>query len=99
VEDLSPYDRATVQLWARSYASLSRHPDHRYLMDAAVHAVLAGLRVYEQSASLFTIYEAGAAADLALIRSLVVGEHPDELLWTVRDAAFHLRWIELVGTG
>jgi hypothetical protein len=99
LEDLSPYDRATVQLWARSYAGLSRHPEHSYLMDAAVHAVLAGLREYKQSASLFTTYEAGAAADLALIRSLVRGEHPDELLWTVRDAAYHLRWIELVGAG
>jgi hypothetical protein len=68
-------------------------------MDAAVHAVLAGLREYGQPASLFTAYEAEAAADLALIRSLVVGKHPDELLWMVRDAAFHLRWIELVGAG
>jgi hypothetical protein len=99
LEDLSPYDRATVQLWARSYANLSRHPDHRHVMDAAVHAVLAGLRQYKQPARLFTAYEVGAAADLALIRSLVVGERPDVLLWTVRDAAFHLRWIELVGVG
>jgi hypothetical protein len=99
LDRLSPYDRATVQLWARSYASLSRHTDSSHLVDAAVHAVLAGLREYSQPASLFTAYDAEAAADLALIRSLVVGERPDELLWTLRDAAFHLRWIELVGAG
>jgi hypothetical protein len=99
LHDLSPYDRATVQLWARSYVDLSRHPDSSHLMDAAVHAVLAGLRQYEQPALLFAAYEAEALADLALIRSLVVGERPDELLWTVRDAAFHLRWSELAGAG
>jgi hypothetical protein len=99
LEDLSPYDRSTVRLWASSYTGLSRRPVSSNLLDAAVHVVLAGLREYGQPASLFAAYEAEAAADLELIRSLVVGEHPDELLWTVRDAAFYLRWSEFVGAG
>ncbi len=98
VEHLSPYDRATVNLWARSYAELSRHPTHGSLIEAAVHAVLAGLRQYHQPPSLFAAYDANAAADFALIRSLVPSRLADEMLWRVRDAAFHLRWIEFTGS-
>jgi len=99
LEHLSPYDRATANLWARSYAELSRHPTHGPLIEAAVHAVLAGLRQYHQSPSLFAAYETNAAADFALIRSLLRGRPSDEMLWRMRDAAFHLRWIELTGSG
>lgn len=94
--DLSPYDRATVNLWARSHAELRRHADHAHLTEAAVHAVLAGLRRYSEPSALFHAYEADAAADLALIRSVVTGRLSDEALWRMRDAAFHLRWLELV---
>jgi len=99
LEHLSPYDRATVNLWARSYAELSRHPTHGPLIEAAVHAVLAGLRQYHQPPSLFAAYETNAAADFALIRSLLPCLLADEMLWKVRDAAFHLRWIESTGSG
>jgi len=99
VEHLSPYDRATVNLWARSYAELSRHPTHGPLIEAAVHAVLAGLRQYRQPPSLFAAYESNAIADFALIRSLVPSRLADEMLWRVRDAAFHLRWVESTGSG
>jgi len=99
LEHLSPYDRATVNLWARSYAELSRDPTHGPLIEAAVHAVLAGLRQYHQPPSLFAAYETNAAADFALIRSLVQDRLSDEMLWRVRDAAFHLRWVEFTGSG
>lgn len=99
LEHLSQYDRATVNLWARSYAELSRDPTHGPLIEAAVHAVLAGLRRYHQPPSLFAAYETNAAADFALIRSLLPGLLSDEMLWRVRDAAFHLRWIEFTGSG
>ncbi len=102
LEHLSPYDRATVNLWVRSYAELSRDPTHGPLIEAAVHAVhavLAGLRQYHQPPSLFAAYETNSAADFALIRSLLPGRLADEMLWRVRDAAFHLRWIEFTGSG
>jgi len=99
LEHLSPYDRATVNLWARSYAELSRHPTHGPLIEVTVHAVLAGLRQYHQPPSLFAAYETNAAADFALIRSLVPGRLADEMLWRVRDAAFHLCWVEFTGSG
>jgi len=98
LEHLSPYDRATVNLWARSYAELSRHPTHGPLIEAAVHAILAGLRQYHQPPSLFAAYETNVAADFALIRSLLPGLLADEMLWRVRDAAFHLRWIEFTSS-
>jgi hypothetical protein len=99
LEHLSPFDRATVHLWDRSYAGLSGHPANSHLIEAAVHAVLAGLRQYNQPPSLFTAYEMEAAVDVALIRSLVPSQISDELLWTGRDAAFHLCWVELMESG
>ncbi|PZS10743.1 MAG: hypothetical protein DLM70_00295 [Chloroflexi bacterium] len=98
MDDLGPYDRATVNLWARSYAELSRHTDHGHLFEAAVHAVLVGLRQYHQRASLFAGYETEAAVDLALIRNLLPSQISDEMLWRTRDAAFHLRWVEVAGS-
>lgn len=99
LEDLTPYDRATVALWSRSYHELIQQPEYNALVDAAVHAVLAGLRRFAQPSSLFAAYEAEAAADFALIRSLLPDQFVEELLWQVRDAAFHLRWVELRNPG
>jgi DNA-binding transcriptional LysR family regulator len=108
LERLSRYDRATVGLWARSHAELDRQRGgdpgpsgqacQAWLLEAAVHAVLAGLGGCREPAALFARYEADAAADFALIGSLVAGPAGD-LPWRVRDAAFHLRWRELTGAG
>ena len=96
---MNRYDRATVALWARSHAELAKRPeDHGALAEVAVHAVLAGLRRCAESSALFTCYEADAAADFALIASLLPGGSASELLWRVRDAAFYLRWLELTGS-
>ena len=99
MEGLNRYDRATVALWARSHAELSRRPSHDPLTEVAVHALLAGLRRCAKSSALFTCYEADAAADFALIGSLLPGGSASELLWRVRDAAFYLRWLELTRSG
>lgn len=66
-------------------------------MEAAVHAILARLRRHIRPTALFAAYESGAAADFALIRSLVESNLSDDVLWMVRDASFHLRWAELMG--
>lgn len=99
LEDLTPYDRATVALWSRSYHQLTQQPDYDALVDAAVHSVLAGLRRAVQPASLFAAYDADAAADFALIHSLLPDQFAEELRWQVRDGAFHLRWDELTNPG
>ena len=97
VDDLSRYDRATVALWARSYAAVSRRTEQRHLAEAAAHALLPRLRTYTTPAALLARYEAEAAADFALIGSLLPGSPSDEELWQARDAAFYLRWRELTG--
>ena len=97
VDDLSRYDRATVALWARSYAALSRRTEQRHLAEAAAHALLPRLRAHSTPAALLARYETDAAADFALIGSLLPGSPSDEELWQARDAAFHLRWQELTG--
>ena len=95
MEDLTPYDRATVNLWSRSYQEVMEQSELGPLIDAAVHGVLAGLRPSGDAQSLFATYEVNAAADSALIWSLVPKGISEELVWKVRDAAFHLRWLEL----
>ena len=97
VDDLSRYDRATVALWARSYAALTRRTEQRQLAEAAAHALLARLREHTTPAALLARYETDAAADFALIGSLLPGSPSDEQLWQARDAAFYLRWRELTG--
>ena len=99
MEHLSRYDRATVGLWARSHGELGGPAGGRCLSEAAVHAVLAGLRRCREPATLFARYEVNFAADLALIGSLLPGDATRDLLWRVRDAAFHLRWQELTDGG
>ncbi len=96
--DLSPYDRVTVSLWARSFMLLARPPQGGCLSEVASHAVLAGLRDCRAPAELFARYASDVTPDFTLIGSLLPGlESPvDETLWRVRDAAFHLRWQELL---
>ena len=98
MEGLNRYDRATVALWARSHTELSKRSGNGPIPEVAVHATLAGLRSRcTEATALFTCYEADAAADFALIGSLLPGTYASELLWQVRDAAFHLHWLELTG--
>lgn len=82
-------------MWSRSYRELVEQPGYGALVEAAVHGVLAGLRTARDVRSLFAAYEGNAAAEFALIRSLVTEGLPEEMVWKVRDAAFHLRWLEL----
>lgn len=99
MEGLNRYDRATVALWARSHAEISRRPGHGPLAEVAVHALLSGLRRCPEPPTLFACYEADAAADFALIGSLLPGGSASEPHWRVRDTAFYLRWLELTNGG
>ena len=91
---LKPYDRATVGLWLRNHTQLTNEIGCNVMVGAATHAVLAGLRCHPTPTSLLAAYGSAAAADLALIGSLL----PDALAepcWRVRDSSFYLRWLEL----
>ena len=95
MDQLSRYHRVTVGLWARSHAALGRPTGQTCLAEAAVHALLVALRRCGDAGALLARYEGGAAADFALIGSLVAGKWSDELHWRARDAAYYLRWREL----
>ena len=107
-DGLSPYDRVTVSLWRRSHAEIRGSggpPGTRCLAEAAAHAVLTGLRRCSDAAALFARYETSdaEAAELALIASLLPGPAEvgaegrprEDALRRVREASFHLRWLEL----
>ena len=105
VDDLTPGQRVTISLWRRSHRELPHHPAGRGLAEAAAHAVLARLRqTCPTTEALWRHYEEGNAADFALIASLVPSP-PDartptereQPFWTIREAAFWLRWQELTG--
>jgi hypothetical protein len=81
-----------------------------WLAATAVHAVLAGLRRSADAAALLATYADSAAAgsDFALNDSIVPAassdprdplHQNDERRWQVRDAAFHVRWLELAQGG
>jgi hypothetical protein len=95
VEDLSAYDRATVGLWARSHQQILQGAVRAWSAEAAAHAMLARLRRISDGRQLFARYETDAAADFAMIRSVLPEAGTEETLWQVRDAAFYLRWLEL----
>jgi hypothetical protein len=94
MDDLKPCDRATVCLWRRGHTQLVRETSVNCLVTAATHAVLAGLRRQLTPFELLACYGTDAAADLALIGSLLP-EAVAEACWRVRDAAFYLGWLEL----
>jgi hypothetical protein len=91
---LKPYDRATVGLWLRNHTQLTNETGNNVMVGAATHAVLAGLRRHPTPTALLASYGSDAAADLAMIESLVL-EALSEACWRVRDSAFYLRWLEL----
>ncbi|MBI4496642.1 MAG: hypothetical protein HY689_01925 [Chloroflexi bacterium] len=97
LKDLNRYDRATVALWRRGHAELPQREPSRHLAEAAVHALLTGLRRCADAGALFARYETDTNADFVLISSLLAGRLNQDRLWRVRDAAFYLRWLELLG--
>ena len=95
MEPLSNYDQTTVGLWARSHAALRQQQTDRPLAEAAAHALLARLRDCCDPQLLFARYDADPAGDFSLIGSIVPHYPRPELLWRIRDTAFHLRWREI----
>ena len=95
--ELNRYDRATVGLWARGYAELLGRQARNCLAEAACHAGLARLRDSRDTPALFRRYERDPLDDFALTGSVVgvPAELTSEALWTLRDAAYYLRWGEL----
>jgi hypothetical protein len=94
---LNNYDQATVSMWGRGYAGVVARYGMNPLVEAAIAAVIAGLRRQREAPFLFLAYEQDAEADYQLIGSLLPEEPTEHLLIQVRDAAFHVRWLQLNG--
>ena len=95
--ELNRYDKSTVGLWGRGYAHIFGQTGWRSLAEAAMHAVLTGLRRSSDVAALFRCYEADTAAELELVRSIMPEGTDEQTLFDVRDGAFWLRWLQLTG--
>ena len=95
--ELNRYDQSTVSLWGRGYAHVFGHTGWRSLAEAAMHAVLTGLRRSRDVAALFRCYDADTAAEIELVRSIMPDGTDEQTLFDVRDAAFWLRWLQLTG--
>jgi len=94
--ELNRYDQATVSLWGHSYAHVFGQMGLRPLAEAAMHAVLAGLR-RRGGTDLFRCYDVDTAAEIELVKSVMPPDTDDQTLHDVRDAAFFMRWLQLNG--
>ena len=95
--DLNRYDQTTVAMWGRAYAAVIARYGVHPLVDAAVAAVLCRLRRCDTAPSLLAAYEAGSTEDHVLVASILPDAPGELVLDQVRDAAFHIRWLQLQG--
>ena len=97
MEPLNLYHRATVGMWERSYVAVVGRWGRAPLAEAAVLAVLCRLRREPDLDGLFARYRTDVMSDCVLISSLEPADGSVDALGQLRDAAFHLRWLELGG--
>ena len=99
VQRLNRVQQLTLNTWRLALGKLNRVLDPCSILEhAAVHATLSVLRDTVEPLALFRRHRE-ANPELALILSLIrVGEHED-LAYDMLDAAFLLRWNELVAGG
>ena len=95
--ELNRYDRATVGMWGQGYAAVVARYGANPFVDAAIAAVVGGLRTRTEAKTLFLAYEDDADPDYQLIASVLPEQPGENVLVQVRDAAFHVRWLQLNG--
>jgi hypothetical protein len=95
--ELNRYDQGTVNLWGKGYAHVFGQSSWRALAEAAMHAVLTGLRRKADTAELFRCYDADTSDEIELVRSVMPEGTDEQTLHDIRDAAFWLRWLQLTG--
>lgn len=87
-------DAMVVAEWAAQHDDVTVEDHPRLLVQVAVHAVLARLRVFRTVDDLVRWHELTAPNEAALIRSLLP-DAPAALVARIRGAACYLRWREL----
>ena len=83
-----------VQYWATQHATLWAQGQPGPCVDAALHAVLAGLRRHRGALDLLAWHDQSSRSDAVLARSMLP-DAPEVLIDRVCAAARHLRWVEL----
>lgn len=92
-----PSDRTIVAEWSRGRSALTVGGRGDWPVQIALHTLLARLRHQRDLPSLVGNYHASVVEDFAIIRAVIRVEPLADLVWDVRDAAFHRRWRELTG--
>ena len=95
--ELNRYDQVTVSMWGKGYAAVVARYGVNALVETAIWAVVAGLRAHAVPRALFRAYNDDADPDYQLIDSVLPDRPGQEVLVQVRDAAFHIRWLQLNG--
>ena len=96
---LNRTQQLTLNTWRLAVRKLERTVEPSAIFEhVAVHVVLALLRQIDEPIALFARH-AVADPELALVQSLVGGGAGASLDFDVLDAAFLLRWNELVADG
>ena len=99
IQRLSRVQQLTLNTWRLATARLERSVDPCAVLEqAALHAVLGTLRDVDHPLALFA-HHATADAEVTLVHSLVHAEPRSDLAYDILDAAFLLRWNELVANG
>ena len=96
---LTRVQQLTLNTWRWAAVKLRRVLDPRAILEqAALQALLASLRDVDEPTALFKRH-AEAYPEFGLITSLVPTERQAVLAYEILDAAFLLRWNELVANG
>ena len=96
---LTRVQQLTLNTWRLAAAKLDRVLEPCSVLEvAAVHATLGALRDVQAPLDLFRRHSV-AQPEFALIESLVRATQRDDLAYDILDAAFLMRWNELVADG
>jgi len=99
IRRLNRVQQLTLNTWRLAAAKVERVLDPLSILEhAALHAVISALREVNQPFDLFD-HHATADAELALISSLIGPAGRADLAFDILDAAYLVRWSELVAGG
>jgi hypothetical protein len=99
IRRLNRVEQLTLNSWRLAAAKVARVVDPFAILEhAALHTVISALREVDQPLALFD-HHAAADAELALISSLIGPAGRADLAYDILDAAYLVRWSELVVCG
>ena len=96
---LTRVQQLTLNTWRWAVIKLQRaDPQQTVIQQAALHAVLAALRDVKDPLELFSRHSQ-AHPEFRLILSVLPHDRPQNIEYDILDAAFLMRWTELLADG